>query len=81
MALINFGYRVNMATLDNPVDSDSFLVAYDLDGLLKQKDYLGVITPIGSVTSVVGAESNFWFSGLNLLFKLVVSTCYNQVVV
>jgi hypothetical protein len=66
MALINFGYRVNMATLDNPVDSDSFLVAYDLDGLLKQKDYLGVITPIGSVTSVVGAESNFWFSGSGL---------------
>jgi hypothetical protein len=66
MALINFGYRVNMATLDNPVDSDSFLVAYDLDGLLKQKDYLGVITPIGSITSVVGAESNFFFTNSGL---------------
>jgi hypothetical protein len=66
MALINFGYRVDMAALDNPVDANSFLVAYDLDGLLKQKDYLGVITPIGSVTSVVGAESNFWFSSSGL---------------
>ena len=66
MALINFGYRVDMAALENPVDADSFLVAYDLDGLLKQKDYLGVITPIGSVTSIVGAESNFWFSSSGL---------------
>lgn len=66
MALINFGYRVDMAALDNPVDANSFLVAYDLDGLLKQKDHLGVITPIGSVTSVVGAESNFWFSSSGL---------------
>ena len=66
MALINFGYRVDMAALENPVDADSFLVAYDLDGLLKQKDYLGVITPIGSITSVVGAESNFWFSSSGL---------------
>jgi hypothetical protein len=66
MALINFGYRVDMATLDNPVDTDSFLVAYDLDGILKQKDYLGVITPIGSVASIVGAESNFLFSDSGL---------------
>jgi hypothetical protein len=66
MALINFGYRVDMTALENPVDTDSFLVAYDLDGYLKQKDYLGNITPIGSVTSVVGAESNFWFSGSGL---------------
>lgn len=66
MALINFGYRVDMTALENPVDADSFLVAYDLDGLLKQKDYLGVITPIGSVTSVVGAESNFFFTNSGL---------------
>lgn len=69
MALINFGYRVDMAALENPVDADSFLVAYDLDGYLKQKDYLGNVTAIGSITSVVGAESNFLFtsSGLDSL--------------
>ena len=66
MALINFGYRVDMTALESPVDSESFLVAYDLDGFLKQKDYLGNITQIGSITSVVGAESNFLFSGSGL---------------
>ena len=62
MALINFGYRVDMTALESPVDAESFLVAYDLDGYLKQKDHNGVITQIGSVTSVTGGLSNFFFT-------------------
>ena len=68
MALINFGYKVDMNALENPLEG-SFFVAYDLDGYLKQLDHLGNLTRIGSVTSVVGAESNFWLtdSGLDSL--------------
>ena len=48
MALVLFESRVNMITAATP-SIGGFLVAYDtLDGVLKQKDHLGVITPIGS---------------------------------
>ena len=47
MALVLFESRVNMITAATP-SIGGFLVAYDtLDGVLKQKDHLGVITPIG----------------------------------
>ena len=48
MALINFGYRVDMYAIDPPADPASFIVAYDLDGVLKQKDHLGVVTLVGA---------------------------------
>lgn len=48
MALVLFESRVNMITAATP-SIGGFVVAYDtLDGVLKQKDHLGVITPIGS---------------------------------
>lgn len=46
MALINFGNTVDMLLVGTPSFGETF-VAYDLDGVLKQKDYLGNITVIG----------------------------------
>jgi len=66
MGLLKFGYTVDMDALQNPAIPESFLIGYDLDGVLKQKDYLGNITPIGSVTTIVGAESNFFLSSSGL---------------
>ena len=63
MGLMKFGYTVDMIALQNPATAESFFVGYDLDGVLKQKDHLGNITPIGSVTSIVGASSNFFLTG------------------
>lgn len=60
MSLVKFGYTVDMVALANPLIPESFLVGYDLDGILKQKDYLGNVTAIGSVIS--GAQSNFFLS-------------------
>jgi len=49
MALISFGYRVNMyAPSLLPTDPAGYIVAYDLDGVLKQKNYQGVVTLVGS---------------------------------
>jgi hypothetical protein len=66
MGLLKFGYTVDMDALQNPAIPESFLIGYDLDGVLKQKDYLGNITPIGSVTNIVGAASNFLLSSSGL---------------
>lgn len=46
MSLINFGNTVDMLLIGTPSFGETF-VAYDLDGILKQKDYLGNITIIG----------------------------------
>jgi hypothetical protein len=52
MALILFESRVNMITAATP-SIGGFVVAYDtLDGVLKQKDDQGVITPIGGAGGV-----------------------------
>jgi hypothetical protein len=49
MALVSFGYRVNMyAPSLLPTDPAGYIVAYDLDGVLKQKNYQGVVTLVGS---------------------------------
>ena len=48
MALINFGYRVDMNSINPPTNTGSYVVAYDLDGILKQKDHFGNINSIGS---------------------------------
>ena len=63
---MKFGYTVDMAVLQNPATPESFFVGYDLDGVLKQLDHFGNLTPIGSVTSIIGAESNFLLSGSGL---------------
>jgi hypothetical protein len=48
MALVSFGYRVDMFAIDPPLEVGAYIVAYDLDGVLKQKDHLGVVTLVGS---------------------------------
>ena len=48
MALVSFGYRVDMYAIDPPLEVGAYIVAYDLDGVLKQKDHLGVVTLIGA---------------------------------
>ena len=48
MASISFGYRVDMYAILPPTDPAAYIVAYDLDGVLKQKDHLGVVTLVGS---------------------------------
>lgn len=48
MALISFGYRVDMYTIAPPTELGAYIVAYDLDGVLKQKDHLGVVSLVGS---------------------------------
>jgi hypothetical protein len=47
MALVSFGLKVDMNQIPSASTEDGLTVAYDLDGILKQKDYLGNITPIG----------------------------------
>jgi hypothetical protein len=41
---LNFG-KVDIVRLPSP-RKDSFLISYDLDGILKQKDHLGNVTPV-----------------------------------
>jgi hypothetical protein len=48
MALVSFGYRVDMFAIDPPLEVGAYIVAYDLDGVLKQKDHLGVVTLVGA---------------------------------
>ena len=55
MSLINFTTYVDLINSGTP--SSGFSVAYDLDGVLKQKDFNGVITPIGSTASGLTVSS------------------------
>jgi hypothetical protein len=45
MSQINFGSFVDMLTIATP--SSGYIVAYDLDGILKQKDFFGTVIEIG----------------------------------
>lgn len=61
MSRIIFPVVVDLITAATP--SSGFTLGYDLDGVLKQKDSSGVITPIGSLTnqplySVLNAGNN-----------------------
>lgn len=48
MAIINFGYRVNMDDIAPPIDENGFVVAYDTkDGILKQKDHHSIVSVLG----------------------------------
>ena len=51
MASISFGYRVDMQAIASP--SEGFIVAYDLDGILKQKDHTGLVSQIGGSSSTI----------------------------
>lgn len=57
MALISFGYRVDMYAIAPPTELGAYIVAYDLDGVLKQKDHLGVVSLVGSGTSGTSGSS------------------------
>ena len=54
MGLISFGYRVNMDETPSPIDTSGFIVAYDMDGFLKQKDFGGSVSRIGAGS--IGAQ-------------------------
>lgn len=61
MALISFGYRVDMQAIASP--SEGFIVAYDLDGILKQKDHTGLVSRIGgSSSTIINGGDAFTFS-------------------
>lgn len=51
MAQVNFNYRVDMSSIASPSDPAGYIVAYDLDGVLKQKDYNGNVTLVGVIAS------------------------------
>lgn len=51
MAQINFNYRVNMNTIPVPTDPAGYIIGYDLDGSLKQKDYYGNIVVISGTAT------------------------------
>jgi hypothetical protein len=55
MSSILFGYTMSLTTAATP--STGYLVAYDVDNILKQKDQFGVITQIGS--TALGGGINF----------------------
>ena len=46
MAAFIFGEKIDFLTIPNP-ESGGFVIGYDLDGILKEKDEFGVITVIG----------------------------------
>ena len=47
MSQVIFNNRINMVTAATP-SSDGYTIGYDLDGVIKQKNYLGVVTPLFS---------------------------------
>jgi hypothetical protein len=57
MALISFGYRVDMYAIAPPTDPAGYIIAYDLDGILKQKNHLGIVSLVGSGTSGTSGSS------------------------
>ena len=63
MALVVFGEKVDMLNIPSP-EPGGFLVAYDLDGILKQKDENGVISII-SGSSGTSTLSEVLLSGNN----------------
>lgn len=62
MALVVFGEKVDMLNIPSP-EPGGFLVAYDLDGILKQKDENGLISDIGG--GGIGTLSQVLLSGNN----------------
>jgi hypothetical protein len=54
MAQVNFNYRVDMSAIATPSDPAGYIIAYDLDGVLKQKDYNGNVTLVGGSSTPLG---------------------------
>ena len=52
MSSITFGGTVSMSTISTP--SNGWLIGYDTDGILKQKDQFGIITNIKEVITGIG---------------------------
>lgn len=50
MSQVIFNNRINMVTAATP-SSDGYTIGYDIDGVIKQKNYLGVITPLFTSSS------------------------------
>jgi hypothetical protein len=57
MSSILFGGTVSMTTAATP--SVGWLVAYDTDGTLKQKDSSGVVSPLGGGGGLSGGTVNY----------------------
>jgi hypothetical protein len=51
MAQVIFNNRIDMVTTAATPSVDGYTIGYDIDGIIKQKDSLGVITPLFSSTS------------------------------
>ena len=51
MAQVIFNNRIDMVTIAATPSADGYTIGYDTDGVIKQKDYLGVVTPIFSSSS------------------------------
>ena len=51
MAQVIFNNRIDMVTTAATPSADGYTIGYDTDGVIKQKDYLGVVTPIFSSSS------------------------------
>ena len=51
MAQVIFNNRIDMVTIAATPSADGFTIGYDTDGVIKQKDYLGVVTPLFSSSS------------------------------
>ena len=66
MASVFFGNRIDMVTAATP-STGSYLIAYDSDGVLKQKDEFGKIYPI---TLNITGGSGLTFSGNDLMVEL-----------
>lgn len=50
MSQVIFNTRINMVTAATP-STGGYTIGYDIDGIIKQKDSLGVVTPLFSSTS------------------------------
>lgn len=51
MAQVIFNNRINMVATAATPSSDGYTIGYDLDGVIKQKNYLGVVTPLFTSSS------------------------------
>ena len=51
MAQVIFNNRIDMLTTAATPSADGYTIGYDTDGVIKQKDYLGVVTPLFSSSS------------------------------
>ena len=51
MAQVIFNNRINMVTTAATPSVDGYTIGYDIDGVIKQKDSAGVVTPLFTSSS------------------------------